>query len=71
MILYPEKNQVTGIQQEENWGTYWVSFAYSRASSSVLNILTQRTGPKTSSLQICMEVITSVIIVGSTKKSLL
>lgn len=37
------------------------------ASSSVLNVLTARTGPKTSSLHICMEVFTSEMMVGSTK----
>ena len=42
----------------------------SMASSSVLNVLTHRTGPKTSSLQICMEVVTSLIMVGSMKKPL-
>lgn len=47
-----------------NLSTYWVSFASSMASSSVLNVLTHRTGPKTSSLHICIEVVTSVMMVG-------
>lgn len=47
--------------------THWVSFASSRASSSELNVLTQRTGPKTSSLHICIEGVTSVMMVGSMK----
>lgn len=37
------------------------------ASSSVANILTHKTGPKTSSLQISMKVLTTVMIVGSMK----
>lgn len=47
--------------------TYWVSFANSMASSSELNVLTLRTGPKTSSLQICIVVVTSLMMVGSMK----
>lgn len=47
--------------------THWVSFANSIASSSVENVLTQRIGPKTSSLQICMDVVTSVMMAGSIK----
>lgn len=50
--------------------THTVSFARSIASSSVLNVFTQRTGPNTSSLQICIEVVTSVMTVGSTKNPL-
>lgn len=37
------------------------------ASSSEPNVFTQRTGPKTSSLQICMEVVTLLMMVGSMK----
>lgn len=47
--------------------TYRVSFANSMASSSVENALTHKTGPKTSSLQICIDVAMSVMTVGSTK----
>jgi hypothetical protein len=54
-----------------NQETHWVSFASSTASLSVLNTLTQMTGPKTSSRQICIDVLTSVMIVGSIKNPLL
>lgn len=47
--------------------TYWVSFASSMASSSVLNVFTQITGPNISSFQTSIEVFTSVMMVGSIK----
>ena len=51
--------------------THSVSFASSMASFSVVNVLTHKTGPNTSSLQICMEVLTSVMMVGSMKNPFL
>lgn len=46
---------------------YWELFANCTASSSVLNVLTHRTGPKISSFQMAMFSETSVKIVGSMK----
>lgn len=47
--------------------TYWVSFAMARASSSVLKVDTAKTGPNTSSVQICMWRCTFERTVGSRK----
>lgn len=66
IIQLKVQNKETKEKKERD--PYCVSFASSRASSSVEKVLTHKTGPKTSSFQICMEVVTSVMIAGSTKK---
>lgn len=57
-----------GIHGKENkMKAHTVSFASSMASASVLNVLTQRTGPKISSLHICIDVDTLLMMAGSRK----